>query len=282
MKESIHTQTTSALSLGKLSYNPSGYATTLTDPRAAAVSEGKKEMRRKVAAMTLEHCRWDDSRTLNMVTLPGPQWTMEHELFKATDQRARFLAFEDVNYLMHKGLVNVPRLQEGHRIDTDWDEFQPAGIKFFRTSASRWVYLNVLDWCLLEGDEMLRHNDPHFRAFDHWRNLFWGWDSMWLDFASCLHKKMERALSRLPLLYSDDQRDPVKPIAVTVQKGRETADTMSILRDLRISRTEYVVFLLDRRPGYSFELTEEFEYLSPEGVVMLNVLGLWRRNDANQ
>lgn len=259
------------------SYAPEGYARTLFDSRAATVSAGKREMREKVLSMTLEHCSFGSDKTLNMITLPGPQWSMEHALFSATDQRARFVSFEKVNDLMHRGLVNVPRLMEGHRIDTEWDAFQPAGIKYFRTSASKWVYMDVLDWCLLDGDDMLRHNVPHSGAFDSWRNLFWGWDSMWLDFTSCLYRKMERALSRLPSLYSDEERDPVKPVALTVQKGREQPYTMAVLRDLNISRTEYIAFLLDRKPGYSFEVTEEFEYTYGDGVAMLNVLGVWKR-----
>jgi hypothetical protein len=259
------------------SYTPEGYNRTLLDPRASAVSEGKKVMRRKVLDVILENCSFGSDKHLNMVSLPGPQWTLEHELFRRTDQRARFTAFEKTQLFMHRGLVNVPRLQEGQRIDTEWDAFEPAGIRYFRTSASRWVYMDFLDWCLLEADNMLRHNNPNFSAFSHWRNTFWGWDCMWLDFTSCLYPKMERALSRLPRLYSDDERDPVKPIAVTVQKGRETRETMSILRDLNISRTEYVVFLLDRKPGYLFELLEEFEYTVEDGVTMLNVIGRWKR-----
>lgn len=30
-------------------------------------------------------------------------------------------------------------------------------------------------------------------------------------------------------------------------------------------------------PGYSFEVTEEFEYVSQSGVSMLNLLGLWKK-----
>lgn len=283
MTEDIHDLTVGELSRrGRTSMAglQSGYYRTLVDGRRKDTA-GKQYVRDRVLDLFLTHCTCKGDKTMNVLTLPGPKWKMEHELFRATDQMARFTAFEKDERLLHRGLVNVPRMQEGQRIGTMWSRFEEARIGYFRTSAARWFHMDLLDWCLLENDDMLNHDRPLFDAYEYWLDRFWTLDGMWLDFTAPLFTKMERALSRLPRLYgaTDTDRDPVKPVIITVQKGREQKDTTSILRDLNLTRTEYIAFLLDRRPGHTFEIVEEYEYKSgDDGATMLNVMGLWKKS----
>ena len=207
---------------------------------------------------------------------------MEQEIFRQTGQMAHFTAFEKTQSLMHHGLVNVPRREEGKRFIVDWKSFEALGVKYFKTTQARWIYMDFLDWCLLEDDVMFYHENPMedrydatYDPYDHWLRKFWSYDCMWLDFTSNLHEKMANALSRLPLLQGHDMQ-PVKPVVVTVQAARE--HSYKAWLDLGMTRTEFLAFLLDRKPDHEFEVVEEHSYVSDSKVRMDSILGLWRRD----
>lgn len=278
----IAKQTRDELILRSGAYGVSNaYQKSLVDNKCSA---GKAELRDKVVNLVLENCVWrrKPSKQVRMITFPGPQWNVEREIFEQTGRMAHFTAFEQTLSLMHKGLVNVPRREEGQRLMVDWKSFEALRVNYFKTTQARWINMNFLDWCLLEADNMLQHArpgvdewDPLYDPYDHWLRKFWTYDCMWLDFTSNLHEKMANALSRLPGLQGFDLQ-PVKPVVVTIQAARERS--YRAWRDLGMTRTEFLAFLLDRKPEHEFEVVEEHSYLSASNVRMDSILGLWRRD----
>jgi hypothetical protein len=252
-----------------------GYLHTLLDP--GDVSAGKAELRDKVINLVLSTCEIDKERPSRMICLPGPQWSVERELFRRSGNCLRFTAFETSLTLMHRGLINIPRFDEGLKRDLGWRQFTPARIAYFRTTAARWVHADFLDWCTLDEDFMLtRRGYADFNLWDYWLRKFWSYDCAWLDFTGCLSPKMTSALTRFPHLQGYD-RERDKPVVVTVQKGREHPDTTKFMRDCGLSRAEFIRLLLDKKPGYRFEPLEEHEYRSQSGTTMLSLIGVYRR-----
>jgi len=239
-------------------------------------SPGKIRMRDTVVDLVLDTCSWSKKHPLNFVSLPGPRWVVEHELFRRTDTKARFTAFEHNESLMLKGAFNVPRLEKvgGH----GFRKLNDLDVPYFKTNSARWMQVDFLDWCLTEDSMVLPHlwrQDPLHDPWEFWLQRYWSADAFWLDFTSPLYQKMIDALTRMPKLVGNDKGND-KPIVVTVQKGRECCKATKLMRDLAMTRGELIAFLLDRREGHKLEVIEEYEYKSVGGVTMTNLVAVWR------
>jgi hypothetical protein len=257
-----------------------GYLRSLLNSRDT--SPGKEVARDKVIDLFMENCTFSKDQPLRMITLPGPQWKVEQELYRLTEKRAHFTAFENVLPLMNKGMVNVPRPQEGKRRMVERKNFVPLDVSYFRTPAARWLNVDFKDWCTLEPKHMKHCPISQEDTYDYWLRKFWSYNCAWLDFCCQLGGKMDMALSRFPLLQGHDFDDN-KAIAVTVLKGRELPETTRLLSDLQMTRAEYIAFLLDRKPGHYFSAHMDYEYVSQseetKGSPMLLVTGVWKRNE---
>jgi len=241
-------------------------------------SPEKVKVRNMVKNFVLRTCKWTKAKPLQFMSLPGPMWALEKDLFRETDGAAHFTALEHNLSFMYKGEDNVPlhagRKQRGFRYLPD------LKTTYYKTSAAAWLNTDFVEWCLMDetvpGGFLGAPMEAFYDPWQTWLDRYWSIDAYWLDFTSCLHTGLEEALERLPTLVGEDRGED-KPIVVSVLKGREQPETTARMSDLNMSREEYIGFLLDRRPGYSLEIRTTHEYPTLSNP-MLNVFAVWKKH----
>jgi hypothetical protein len=243
-----------------------------------ADSEGKIEARKLVRAHLLdEFC---SSGKFRLLSLPGARWRFETDLkvhFAQNQIATRFevVAFERNTTVLHAARPYMIRAR-GREPGWATFSFPDRRIDYALTNRSCCAHMDVNDFLHLK--DALEANGKQAVAC---RTVFQRWTAVWLDYTSQICAPIESALPRLGSGLSR-VADKV-PVAVTVMASREDPEITARMQALRMSRADYIAFLLDRSEKHTFRATKEHTYASESNgrpVPMLTVFGVFELKPA--
>lgn len=238
-------------------------STFLSDHVLGPATEQKKQLRLNVLKFWAPY--FPDRGPVKICTLPGAHWDFEQDIKNAFCEPYRretqFIGFEQNLAIMHRGLSRVPRLPKvprAPRADCIWRSWGKTD--YAKTNLARWINADVNDFILCERDEI-----PVPLKFKFW-------DMVWLDYTGCMHPKMESALSVLHRFLNRESRRI--PVVITFLASRESHKATKAALSSFPTRSQYMHFLLDRMPNYSFHLEGESDL---GGHGMKTIFGVYNR-----
>lgn len=254
-----------AANAGKFSAN-SGYFKSEFELHA---SPEKIDARKRVFDHFSSH--FSPSDALRILTLPGSSWAVENRLL-LNFPRTRFLAFENNRSIFLKSVARMPRIPGAALCKPLPTRNGIHNWNGLRTNRSFLVQMDVNKFL-----QMTRHDFESSEDYAKFKHFAQKINCGWLDYTSQLHPGMERALSKLPRILMSGRK--TIPFGVTFMKGREVTQTSQMVKAFG-GRVEYLNFILNNIPGWSFQIAQEWEYSTDEHPVpMINILGAFHRDE---
>jgi hypothetical protein len=229
----------------------------------------KAPLRTLVADYLLRH---QASRFPRLLSMPGSTWRFENLMH---DRCGCFsVAIERNIKVIHRGLGHMPRWHQ--RVPRAFDFPLRNGCVYgWRTDRTTLLNISLEDYLRIGRED---HVTKHFRR--QWANQTKLWSMVWIDLMSMLCADVESILLRLSSGCSADA--PTIPVAITLMRARESAQTQRNISAIATDRAEYVTRILQANRFRTYEHDDTIEYVSGVGTPMMLMLGRFVRRAAEE